>query len=165
MTYTTTGRAMRQTAIQTTGIPASAPGRSQPSGGWPGGSSNRIGSSAAGGVASGPKPSAPPAANNAHTTSEPRASAMAIRSGVTDSEPRAIARSSRPVASAPKNTRPPSTTGAPMPKRISSSVHAIGWSTATTTASRVNPIMIARKVRLPKPGSVAPGAMGTLMAM
>ena len=87
MTYTTTGSAIRQTAIQTTGIPASEPGRSQPSGGWPGGSSSRIGSSAAGGVASGPNPSAPPAANRAHTTSEPRASAMAIRSGVTDSEP------------------------------------------------------------------------------
>ena len=44
------------TSAQTTGTPNPQPGRSQPSGGVPGGSSRRIGSSGAGGPASGPNP-------------------------------------------------------------------------------------------------------------
>ena len=52
-----------------------------------------------------------------------------------------------------------------MANRISSSVQAIGWTTATTTASRVSATMINRNVRFPKPGSVEPAAAGTLIAM
>ena len=45
-------------------------------------------------------------------------------------------------------------------KRISSSVQAMGWKMATTTASSVSATMINRKVRLPKPWP-----SGTLIAM
>ena len=146
-------------------MPSSQPGRSQPSAGSPGGSSRRIGSSAAGGAASGPNPHRPPIQNSATTTSEPKARASATSSGVTEMDPSLIVVSSLPAASAPKKTSAPRTAGAPTPKRISSSVQAIGWTTATTTASRVSATMISRKVRLPKPGSVEPAAAGTLIAM
>ena len=89
----------------------------------------------------------------------------ATSSGVTEMDPSLIVVSSLPAASAPKKTRPPRTAGAPTPKRISSSVHLIGWTTATTTASRVSATMISRNVRFPKPGSVEPAAAGTLIAM
>ena len=49
--------------------------------------------------------------------------------------------------------------------RISSSVHAIGWRTATTTASSVRATMMNRNVRLPNPGSPPGVAAGTLIAM
>ena len=56
---------------------------------------------------------------------------------------------SLPAASAPKKTSAPSAAGAPIAKRISSSVQAIGWTTATTTASSVRATMMSRNVRLP----------------
>ena len=84
---------------------------------------------------------------------------MATSSGVTDSDPIAIGVSSRPAARAPKKTRPPTAAGAMTPKRISSSVQAIGWSTATTTASSVRATIKNRKVRLPNPGSPPPLAV------
>ena len=164
-TYTTTGSAMRQAAIQTTGSPSSQPGRSQPAAGSPGGSSRRMGSSGAGGAASGPKPQRPPIQYSPTTTSEPKASASATSNGVTDTDPSLIVVSSLPLASAPKKTIAPRAAGAPAPKRISSSVQAIGWTTATTTASSVSPTMISRNVRFPNPGSVEPAAAGTLIAM
>ena len=45
-------------------------------------------------------------------------------------------------------------------KRISSSVQAIGWMTATTTAMSVSAIITSRNVRFPKPWP-----SGTLIAM
>ena len=82
-----------------------------------------------------------------------------------DIDPTVIGVLSLPAARARKKTSVPSTTGAPTANRNSSSVQAIGWTTATTTASRVRATMMSRNVRLPKPASVAPFATGTLMAM
>src|SRR5262245_6511652 len=155
----------RQAAAKTTGRPISQPGRSQPSGGSPGGSRSRIGSSGAGGTATGPNPQRPAIQNAPTTATERTASAKATRNGVTDTEPSTIVVWSRPVASAPKKTNAPSAAGAPIANRISSSVQAIGWTTATTTASNVRAIMITRNVRFPNPGSVVPVAAGTLIAM
>ena len=56
-----------------------------------------------------------------------------------------------PIATAARKTRVPMTTGAPTASRISSSVHATGWTMAVTTPTRVSASMMIRKVRLPKP--------------
>ncbi len=96
-----------QIATQITGRPMSQPGRSQPSGGAPGASSERIGSSGAGGGASGPNPIRPASVKTANTTGEPAARTMAISSGVIDSDPTAIGVSRAPTASAPKKTAAP----------------------------------------------------------
>ena len=85
---------------------------------------------------------------------EPRPSAMATSgAGSTEHRPDGDRRGSacRPRGRG-RRRAVPRTTGAPTANRISSSVQAIGWTTATTTASRVSAIMISRKVRLPKPG-------------
>ena len=90
---------------------------------------------------------------------------MASSNGVTASEPIAMGVPSRPVASAPKKTSVPSAVGAATAQRISSSVQAIGCTTAIATASRVSATMMSRKVMLPNPGSPPGWAAGTLIAM
>jgi hypothetical protein len=70
---------------------------------------------------------------------------------VTDTGPRTIVSSSRPRASAPKKRAAPIAVGAARASHISSSVHAIGCHTATTTASKVRAIMMTRNGRFPNP--------------
>ena len=85
-------------------------------------------------------------------TRTPRA--IASSNGVADSDPSAIGlrdAAGRQRAEEDEAARAPP--GARTANRISSSVHAIGWRTATTTASRVRATMMNRNVRLPKPGS------------
>ena len=152
--------------MNTTGRPSSQPGRSQPSGGVAGGleQADRV----VGRGWRGERPEPDPSAEREQARDDDRARdrARSPRSnGVTASDPSVMAVSSLPAASATKNTTVPSTTGAPTANRHSSSVQAIGWTTATTTASRVSAIMISRNVRLPKPGSGWPSTTGTLMAM
>ena len=65
----------------------------------------------------------------------------------------------RPNVKAPKKISAPMAAGAMTAKYISSSVQAIGWNTATTTATSVNPTMITRNGMLPRPWP-----SGTLMA-
>src|SRR5918993_273602 len=159
------GSATRDASAHTTGSPSPQPGRSQPWGGAPGGSSSRIGSSAAGGPASGPNPNRPPSQNRPATTSEPMPSAMASRSGVIESDPRVITSSTLPVARAAKNTSAARAPGTMTANRISASVQAIGWTTATTTESSVSATMMNRNVRFPNPGSPPGVAAGTLIAI
>ena len=85
---------------------------------------------------------------------------MAIRSGVSAKPPTTSSVLIRPSATEPKKTSAPRAAGAITAKRISSSVQAIGWKMATTTAVSVRASITSRNVRLPKPWP-----SGTLIAM
>jgi len=62
---------------------------------------------------------------------------------------------------AASTTSAPTAAGPATAIRTSSTDHAIGWSTVTAAATRVRPIMIARKVRLPP--DVSPAGTETAM--
>ena len=66
-----------------------------------------------------------------------------------------------PAPIAPSTRRMPSTAGPPTASRISSSDHAIGWYTVTTTAASVSAIMISGNSRLP----VTALSVGTAIAI
>ena len=66
-----------------------------------------------------------------------------------------------PSRIAPTATRIPRPAGAATENHISSSDHAIGWYTVTTTVARVRAIMISVNSRLP----IAPLPVGTAIAI
>ena len=82
-------------------------------------------------------------------TRTPRA--IASSSGVAESDPMAITRRDGRSPARRRRRGRPAPPGRSTANRISSSVQAIGWRTATTTASRVRATMMNRKVRLPNP--------------
>ncbi len=148
----TTGRTSRQRTIQATGRPNCAPGRSQSAaGGEDGGGRSAAGSSGAGSGASGPNPSRPTTTNAAHARMPSSARAAAIVSGVTASDPSLNWLLARFVPIASRATIPPSATGPPIAKRISSIDQRTGCMTLATTAITVSATMIATNGRLPKP--------------
>src|SRR5438093_1141733 len=150
----TTGSRNRQAAIQTTGIPSWAPGRSQAAaGGRAGGGRIAAGSSGCGGGARGPNPSWAATAISAQATAPMAATPKASSIGVTRADPIATWAKALPVAIATRAMRPPRATGAPIANRISSRDQATGWLTFATTAITVRPTISPTNGRLPNPGT------------
>ena len=161
MTYTTSGMTSSEANIHSTGIPNPQPGRSQPRGAGLAGSASSTGSSAAGSGASGPKPSLPASQKANATRPARRANPSATAIGESLDPPSPIVVPVFPKATAARATTAPRPAGTPTARRTSSSDQAIGWSTLTTTAARVRPIISIMKNRFPE--LVTP--WGTLMAM
>ncbi len=159
--YTANGIAMRQTASHTAGMPTCEPRRSHDGGGGDAGGRRRAGSSGSGIGANGPKPARPATTNPTYAVAPTKTPAKASEMTGSPNGPNVIGSPPWPNATAARNRPIPRTAGAPTAKRTSSSDQATGRRTQPTTAARVSPIMMTRKVRL----APAVGPDGALMAM
>src|SRR4051812_27579398 len=106
-TYTTSGIAISDTAINAAGTPYAQPSRTQPSGAGEAGGGAPPRPAGGGRRAIGPPPSLPPTAKAPYATRPSMTSAKPSASGVSDTGPRVTPVPARPVAIAARTTRIP----------------------------------------------------------